>query len=123
MYQFRGRTSARPEPLLTLSPEVAQALWHKQASPEIYDEVQPGGSIHLDMRELALVEQLPQKMAWERILSQVAQLFVKRCLDETTSPYILQERIWQLLTEEPAGFWGGVPITGEILADPWITNS
>jgi hypothetical protein len=113
MYQFRGRTSARPEPLLVLSPEVAQALWHKQASPQIYNEVRPGGSIHLDMRELALVEHLPQKMAWERILSQIAQLFVKRCLDETTSPYILQERIWQLLTEEPAGFWGGVPITGQ----------
>jgi hypothetical protein len=113
MYQFRGRTSARPDPLLILAPEIAQALWHKQAPPQIYDEVRPGGRIHLDLRELALVKHLPQKMAWERILSQVAQLFVKRCLDEATAPCILQERIWQLLTEEPAGFWGGVPITGK----------
>jgi hypothetical protein len=63
------------------------------------------------------VENLPQKMAWNHILTQIAGLLEKRCLDESTSPFLLQERIWQLLSQEPAGFWDGVPFIAKYWQD------
>jgi hypothetical protein len=112
MYQFRERTPAYPDPLLVLPQDAAQALMNQQASQAMLNDIRPGGNIRLDLRGLALVEQFPQKLAWERILSHVAHLLVTRCFDETTSPYLLQERIWHLLSQEPSIFVSGVPVTG-----------
>jgi hypothetical protein len=113
MYQLRVRTQAYPQPILILPQELAGVLWNRAAPPEVYSDLKPGGDIHLDLGMSTLVDDLPQKMAWNRILSQIARLFVNRCLDETDSPELLQERAWYILREEPSGFWGGVPITGK----------
>lgn len=113
MHQLRVRTQAYPQPIIALPGEVAEALWHKRASPEILADLQPGGNISLDLGIPMLVDDLPQKMAWNRILSQIARLFVNRCLDETDSVELLQERAWHIITEKPSIFLGGVPITGK----------
>jgi hypothetical protein len=76
-------------------------------------QVASTGDIHLDLGMSTLMDDLPQKMAWNRILSQIARLFVNRCLDETASPELLQERAWHILREEPSLFVVGVPITGK----------
>jgi len=113
MYQLRVRTQAYPQPLVALPQELAGALLNHTAPSEFYVNLQPGGDLHFDRGMPTLVDDLPQKMAWNRILSQIARLFVNRCLDETASPELLQERAWHILREEPSGFWGGVPITGK----------
>lgn len=112
MYQLRVRTQAYPQPIIVLPQELAGALWNRAVPPEVYSDLKPGGDIHLDLGMSTLVDDLPQKMAWNRILSQIARLIVNRNLDETDSPELLQERAWYILREEPSGFWGGVPITG-----------
>jgi len=73
-YQLRVRTQAYPQPITVLPEELAGALWNNTAPPEVYTDLQPGGNIHLDLRMSTLVDDLPQKMAWNRILSQVARL-------------------------------------------------
>lgn len=113
MYQFRVRTQAYPQPVVVLSKEIAEALWNHRVPPEVYTELQPGGDIHLDLGMSSLVDDLPQKMAWNSIRSQIARLFVNRCLDETASPEMMQERAWHILKEEPHIFLEGVPITGK----------
>jgi|GEM_PF-5413753 len=92
MYQLRVRTQAYPQPIIVLPQELVGALWNHTAPPEVYTDLQPGGDIHLDLGMSTLVDAFPQKMAWNRIISQIARLFVNRCLDETSSPELLQER-------------------------------
>lgn len=111
-YQLRTRTPSYPQPVIGLSQEVAQALWNRTAPPEVYAELQPGGTIHLDLGMSTLVDQLPQKMAWKSVLSQIARLFVNRCLDETYAPGLLQERAWHLLQKQPFAT-EGVPVLGQ----------
>lgn len=111
-YQFRRRTAANPDPLLILSPTEAQSLWPVPRSQEIREHIQPYGGITQTFGDPPLIEQLPQKTAWQRILSQVARLFVTRALDESHAPFLLQERIWHTLLYEPHIFSEGVPVTG-----------
>ena len=113
MYQLRVRTQANPQPIIVLPKELAEAIRNHTAPAEIYTDLRPGGDIHLDLGTSSLVDDLPQKMAWNRILSQIARLFVNRCLNETASPELLQERAWHILREEPHVFLEGVPITGK----------
>jgi hypothetical protein len=58
--------------------------------------------MYLDMSDMASL--LPQKLAWQRIQSEVTNLFLNRLLDESTSPVLLQEQIWRVLLYEP-GSW------------------
>lgn len=111
-YQLRTRTSSYPQPVIGLPQEIAQTLWDGTAPPEVYTDLQPGGTIHLDLGMSTLVDQLPQQMAWKRVLSQIARLFVNRCLDETRAPELLQERIWHLLQKQPFSI-KGVPVLGK----------
>lgn len=111
-YQFRTRTPSYPQPVIGLPQEIAQALWNRTAPPEVYADLQPGGTIHLDLGMSTLVDRLPQKMAWKRVLSQIARLFVNRCLDETCAPELLQERVWRLLQKRPFST-EGVPALGK----------
>ncbi len=113
MHQLRTRTPAYPQPVVIVPKEIALTLWNQKAPPKVYADLQPGGTSYLDIGMRKIVDQLPQKMAWERILSQVAGLFVNRCLDETASPELLEERAWKILLEEPSLFCEGVPVTGE----------
>ncbi len=112
-YQFRRRTAAKPEPLLILSPMEAQSLWPVPRSQEIRAQVQPYGGVTQTLGDPSLIEHLPQKSAWQRILSQVARLFVTRALDESHTPSLLHERIWHTFLYEPHIFSGGVPVTGQ----------
>lgn len=112
MHQLRTRTPAYPRPVVIVPKEIAIALREQKAPPEIYDELRPGGRLHTDLGMSTLIDQLPQKMAWQRVLSQVADLIINRCLDETASPDLLEERAWKILLEEPSLFIEGVPLTG-----------
>jgi hypothetical protein len=111
MHQFRTRTPSYPQPVIVLPQEIALALLNRTAPSEVYTDLQPGGTINIELGMSSLVDQLPQKMAWQHILSQVARLFANRCLDETHAPELLQERVWHILQQQPFGL-KGVPATG-----------
>lgn len=111
-YQLRTRTPSYPQPVTELPQEIAQALWNRTAPPQVYTDLLPGGTIHHDLGMSTLVDQLPQKMAWKRVLSQIGYLFVNRCLDETHTPELLQERVWHLLQKQPF-LTEGVPVMGK----------
>jgi hypothetical protein len=100
-YQLRTRTPSYPQSVIVLPQEIAQALWNRTAPPEVYTDLPPGGTIHLDLGMSTLIDQFPQKMAWKGVLSQIARLFVNRCLDETRTPELLREHIWHLLQKQP----------------------
>lgn len=99
MYQHRARTEICPDPVVLLSDEVAAGLWNRDLPPHVYDALQPAGTMYLGLHDM--VEKLPQKLAWERIRSQIADLFENRLLDESSSPVLLQERIWDILRQHP----------------------
>jgi hypothetical protein len=111
-YQFRCRTTAHPEPLLLLSPKEAQLLWPVPRSQQIREQVQPYGDISQILGDPEFVHGHPQKTAWQRLLSQVAHLFVTRSLNENHAQALLEERIWHTLLYEPQMFFGEISITG-----------
>lgn len=100
MYQHRGRTDSYPQPVLVLSDEVAEMAWTGDFAPQVYAALRPGGTKYIGMRDM--VRQIPQFLAWNRIEAQVGGLFCDRLLDESTSPGLLQERIWEMLLYEPS---------------------
>lgn len=99
MYQHRARTEAYPNPVVLLSDEVAAGLWNRDLPLHVYAALRPAGIKYVGMSDIA--KRLPQKLAWDRIQSQIADLFKNRLLDESSSSALLQERIREILLYEP----------------------
>jgi Type I restriction enzyme R protein N terminus (HSDR_N) len=99
-YQLRARTPAYPQPVVRVTPEVASQLRNHTAPHEVYGDLAPAGSIYLGFSDLA--QELPQKVAWNRITEQVISLISGRALDESSVPAILNERVIHALTHNPS---------------------
>ncbi len=108
MYQLRARTPQVPQPVALVDDQVAAALFGRTASMQVYAALQPGGTLHIGLNDIT--DKLPQKFAWEHVSKQIADLCTKRLLDESSSPQILQERIWETLLYEPSVWFEGTPV-------------
>ena len=108
MYQFRIRTKACPEVVSVVSDEIASGLWNENAPPEVYEKLQPAGTQYIGLHDIDI--KIPQKIAWERIHSQIGGLFTNHMLDESTSPALLAEQVWELLLFEPSMWLEGTPV-------------
>jgi hypothetical protein len=111
-YSLRTLTQAYPQSIVEIPEEIASALFHQNAPPQLLADLQPGRIFRIGMIDKDIMEKLPQKTAWDQIVSQISGLFVNRFLDEASSPELLQERIWEILLHEPSIFIQGVPNTG-----------
>ncbi len=101
IYQLRGRTEKFPEPVITLTAEEVSQVCKGNAPLQFLRDLQGEGSIHIHFQgPHELEDNLPQKLAWERIEKQIAKLLENRFLDEASSPQILQERIWEILLRQ-----------------------
>lgn len=99
MYQLRTRTETLPQTVVIPSPEIVASLWNRNAPLKVYEELRPAGTLYGSMDDIA--EHFPQKLAWERIRSEIAEFVEKRFLDESSSSDLLQERIWDTLLYSP----------------------
>ena len=99
-YQFRSITTEYPQRVVVVHPDITAGLLLGSIHPQFERELgNPAGVIQVGMPDL--IRQLPQKVAWERLVEQIAMLFGKGALDESSTPDILQERIQELLFYKP----------------------
>jgi hypothetical protein len=107
--QFRATTEKYPQPVMILEQDLVGELLGKQAPQRLLAELgNPAGTIHIGSSH-RLLEQLPQKLAWDKATEQVATVLAKGLLDETPSASILQERIRRVLFDEPSMWFANHP--------------
>lgn len=105
IYQFRTCTPAYPQSVVMLSDEAFNGLWNRTLPARTLSQLQPRGMMYMQMDDIAT--QLPHKLAWQRLRSQIASLITDRLLDESSSPLILQERVWDTLLHSPSTWFEG----------------
>lgn len=105
MYQFRSTTPQYPQEVVMLPPEIAGDFFGGFVHPQVkHDLGNPAGMIQIGMPDLTV--QLPQKVAWKRLIKQLSKLFEKGTLNEFMAPGIMQERIRELLFDKPDMLFG-----------------
>lgn len=103
-YQLRARTPQYPQQIVLITKEQFSLLWNKQAPLNFYNDLRPFGPLHLGLSEF--VDHIPHKAAWEEVEKQIVLLFSHRMLNESNSPVILRERVWDLIQAKPVvGFF------------------
>jgi hypothetical protein len=99
IHQFRARTVDYPDPVVYLPEKVFHDLWENKPRNSIHEELRPGGTIYGGVSHLT--DDFPQRIAWKKLTKHIAELLENRMLDESTTPVMLQERIWEILLDRP----------------------
>lgn len=110
IYQLRVRTVEYPDPVVFISPEVdvADIFGPGDRLIRISNKLHAGGTIHLDWSEMAQLN--PHKAAWKKLSDQVIDIFKNGMLDESGCPEILEERIWNLISNYPNSWCENTPV-------------
>lgn len=105
-YAFRPMTSEHPERLLYLPDDIFRRVYMREA-PEIREDLRCGGITNSHASDL--VNSLPQKVAWTMVVEEVTKLMSEQFLNESSTPEILQEKIYELLFRCPSIWLEGSP--------------
>ena len=98
MLQLRRCTGEMPEQVAIVEDNLASKLINGESVSEEFLQTLGGeGTIYLGTNKL--FETLPQKYAWDIVFSNLKDLVDGRLLNESMTPIILQERIWDILLD------------------------